>query len=190
MSRINKRVEQIKEKISVAQLLHDLGYSVMLEYEREQQFPCNLHGSGLDNKPSARYYPGSDSWYCFACNKSRDVIETIKDIHGKSFYEAVTFLEDTYALPSVPWEESDYPVTEPPIDQNAVDYDTMNLRTSTLLTGLKGDLPFETLFKMWNVYDMIDYNVSKGQMTNASGLTGLTKLHSKVMHILNVKSIK
>ena len=52
-----KRVEQIKEFVSIEQGLNDLGYRVQ-HIDREQQFPCDLHGDGRDGKFSARVYPG------------------------------------------------------------------------------------------------------------------------------------
>lgn len=64
-SQARARADRIREKIPIVQLLEDFGYGVRASGgDREQQFSCNLHGDGQDNKPSARVYPDSDSWYC------------------------------------------------------------------------------------------------------------------------------
>ena len=63
--RTQRRIDQIKARLSIAQVLMDYGYPVRGDNdEREEQFPCDLHGDGHDGKPSARIYPESNSWYC------------------------------------------------------------------------------------------------------------------------------
>ena len=45
-------------------LLSSFGYRVRADGgDREEQFQCDLHGDGRDNKPSARFYP-DNTWYC------------------------------------------------------------------------------------------------------------------------------
>ena len=94
----NERSERIKEKISIFSVLHSYNYDVV-DSPREQQFRCNLHGDGSDNSPSARAYPDSNSWYCFACGKTRDAISTVMEIEGVSFNQACKALETKYDLP-------------------------------------------------------------------------------------------
>lgn len=62
--RTQKRIERIRQEIGILDLLEDLGYQVRAGDDREQQFPCNLHGDGNDGTPSARAYPDSNGWYC------------------------------------------------------------------------------------------------------------------------------
>jgi len=65
MSRARQAADRIREEIPIARVLADYGYNIHGDGgDREQQFQCDLHGDGQDNKPSARVYPDSDSWYC------------------------------------------------------------------------------------------------------------------------------
>ena len=66
----SKRAARIREEIPITAVLADYGYDVRDDGgDREQQFPCNMHGDGYDVKPSARVYPESASWYCVATNE-------------------------------------------------------------------------------------------------------------------------
>ena len=63
MSRLKERIARIREEIPIATVLAHYGYRVRDDGgEREQQFPCDLHGDGQDNTPSARAY--DDHWNC------------------------------------------------------------------------------------------------------------------------------
>lgn len=57
---------RIREHVPIVRVLVALGYEDIRADggEREQQFRCDLHGSGQDNTPSARVYPDSNDWYC------------------------------------------------------------------------------------------------------------------------------
>lgn len=66
MSRNERRRDRIKEQVPILDLLARYGYMIEPGYNGEQQFRCDLHGSGQDNKPSARAYPESNSTYCIA----------------------------------------------------------------------------------------------------------------------------
>lgn len=66
MSRARRRADRINEEVSILDVLASYGYQIHTAYDGEQQFRCDLHGSGQDNKPSARVYPDSNSTYCIA----------------------------------------------------------------------------------------------------------------------------
>lgn len=107
MSRFHRRVDRIRKDVPVDDLLSHYGYRIVPGMGREQQFSCDLHGDGTDGKPSGRYYPESNSWYCFACRKARDPIQTVREKEGCDFGTALSFLEAKYNLPPLPWEEGD-----------------------------------------------------------------------------------
>jgi len=114
MSRGERRAARIRDEVSIEMLLSHYGYPVVPGANREQQFPCDLHGDGSDGKPSARCYPENNSWYCFACGRSRDAIQTVREKEGLSFRDALQTLERLFKLPDLPWEDGDREV--PPVD--------------------------------------------------------------------------
>jgi len=107
-NRNERRLERIKEEVDILRLLEMFGYDVRADMDREQQFSCDMHGSGFDQKPSARVYPESGSWYCFGCDKTRDAIETVREREDLGFLEAIKWLERQFHLPALPFDPSDY----------------------------------------------------------------------------------
>lgn len=104
MGRAKESADRIREEIPIVQVLHDYGYQVDPDgADREQQFSCDLHGDGSDGKPSARAYPGSASFHCFACGRSRDAITLVREKEGIEFWPAIKKLESEYGLPPLPW---------------------------------------------------------------------------------------
>ena len=127
MGRAKESADRIRSEIPIVRVLHDYGYSVDPDgADREQQFSCDLHGDGSDGKPSARAYPGSSSFHCFACGRSRDAITLVREKEGLEFWPAIRKLESDYGLPPLPW--SDDSQSEPKIS-------TAKKLESSLLAG-------------------------------------------------------
>jgi len=146
-----KRSERIKEKISIFSVLHSYNYDVV-NTPTEQQFRCNLHGDGSDSSPSARAYPDSNSWYCFACGRTRDAISTVMEIEGLNFNQACRALELKYGLPVWQYKEK----ADPFEDKSApVDTNTLKLRVEKMLESRTRDLPLERSLVMWEAYNML-----------------------------------
>jgi DNA primase len=187
VSRGKRRADRIRQDIPIVQVLYDLGYQIRLDGgDREQQFPCDLHGDGSDNKPSARVYPDSDSWYCFACGQSRDAISTIKERLDVGFSEACRTLEQKYGLPSLPWEDGDEAPTQ---NQNLPDnlkkptFDQAKLRAYALLDSQKTDriLALPDCLTFWEAYDMILWRVEEAEEDESVALTSMVKLKEKIL---------
>ena len=187
MGRGRQRADRIRQEIPIIQVLYDLGYRVRLDGgDREQQFPCDLHGDGSDNKPSARVYPDSNSWYCFACSKPRDAITTLRDRMDLGFSEACKSLEKTYGLSSLPWSNE---------EDDSQKYETIssNLRTTTfeqahsrihaLLEAQRTDreIPLSDLLGFWEAHDMIVWRVEQEQWDSSKGITSMMKLKDTVL---------
>jgi len=100
---MSPRSERIKTLIPLERVLSDYGYSVR-ESGGEQQFRCDLHGDGSDNAPSARVYPQTHLFYCFACGRARDVVALVMEKEGADFNKACTLLEKKYNLPAWVYE--------------------------------------------------------------------------------------
>ena len=108
MGRAREAADRIRAEVPIVDVLYDYGYRVHPDGEdREQQFSCDLHGDGSDTKPSARVYPESASFHCFAWGRSRDAITLVREKEGVEFWPAVKMLEAKYGLPPLPWSGPD-----------------------------------------------------------------------------------
>jgi len=150
-----KRSERIKDKIPIVRVLSDYGYDVY-EGGGEQQFRCDLHGDGSDNAPSARVYPESNSFFCFACGKARDSIALVMEKEGSDFNKSCTLLEKKYGLPV--WEykkkkdpfESDQPNL--PDNRNILEKRVGN--RLYMLTRERA-VEYDLILKLWEGYDLL-----------------------------------
>ncbi len=157
MTRSERRAARIRTDIPITRVLEDYGYRVQ-DVDRRQQFPCDLHGDGSDGKPSARVYPESNQWYCFACSRSRDAVATVREKEGLAFHAALDALEQRYGLPALPWEEGDDDTT--PADPvaavlDAPHADPVRVRTERVLRALtieRAD-PLPRVLKLWEAFD-------------------------------------
>ena len=165
------RVKRIKKEIPIVSVLSSFGYQVRPDGgDREQQFPCDLHGDGRDNKPSARVYPETQSWYCFGCNLSRDAIETVRIKKNLSFPEALDWLESQYHLPPMPWDHPVGPPQERLEDQVGagmnppVTFETGRDRVKATLerTTSERSLPMDRILAYWEAYDFLVHEVGEG----------------------------
>lgn len=190
-----KRVERIKQAIPIAEVLRDLGYPVRVDAgQREQQFPCNLHGDGKDGKPSARIYPDSNSWYCFACSKTRDAIATVREREGLGFMEAVKFLEQKYGLPPLPWED-DLPQQTGPSARSEIDqsinpaktFEEVRRSAVSLLDMLTVDrsLPMDNILLFWEGLDRLTFKVESKEIPEHKGIAVCTQLWDRILQLLH-----
>ena len=157
-TRSERRVARIHEVIRIDKVLESYGYRVQSNTDREQQFSCDLHGDGTDSKPSARVYPSTNQWYCWACSRSRDAIQTVREKENLSFHDAIERLEKTYGLPSLPWEEGDR--EEKPADEVAAILDApyadpVRVRAERIIRALTTERtePLNRVLKMWEAFD-------------------------------------
>jgi len=179
--------DRIREQVPILQVLSTYGYRVRDDGGyREQQFSCDLHGTGRDNKPSARVYPESNSWFCFACGQTRDAIETVKAKEGCGFWEAVKILEQAYGLEPLP---VDY-VRGIPEVQNLVSSALDSTRTfaqdaADMCRFLDSrtsdrDLPLDMLLRYWEAYDRVSYQVQEGLWVEKQGREALKELMGRM----------
>lgn len=155
---MSKRAERIKEEISILKVLSDYGYDVY-EGGGEQQFRCDLHGDGSDNAPSARAYPESNSFFCFACGRPRDTIALVMEKEGAEFSKACSLLERKYGLSEWVYKKKEDPFeraereTEEPLDNRA----EMERRVGSKLFFLTRERTHDlsTMLRLWEGYDLI-----------------------------------
>lgn len=189
------RIARIKREVHLLRVLEDFGYQVRTDSgDREQQFPCDLHGDGRDSKPSARVYPGEGGdqhWYCWACAKSRDAIETAREKMGLSFMDAITYLERRYNLPFLPWDDNWRP---PPSMKDEISQGLRNdstfaddvkalKRTLDMLTQDR-ELPMRKILGLWEAFDKVVYLVTDPdafpKMSEYQGRLALARVTAKI----------
>ena len=188
-SRAKQRADRIRNEVPLDQVLENFGYAVVSGSDREQQFSCDLHGDGSDGKPSARYYPESTSWYCFACGRARDAIATTMEKQGASFSDACRLLESQFNLPPLPWKdespkEPSYQEvvsnqkTQPTIDEMA---HTLN----RLLDGFTKDGTFtlETSLRLWEAYDRILFMHREKQVSEDKVRSSLERIAGNALNV-------
>lgn len=185
-SRTQKRVDRIHQEVPIAKVLLSYGYLVHGDNAREEQFPCDLHGDGLDQKPSGRIYPESNSWFCFACGKARDAIQTVREKEGMSFPDALYALEKRFNLEPLPWEEDARPLEDKIFkDQPSYTYGEEALRTEKLLRSvtLERELPMRRILAFWEAFDMVSYWHEKNGQEDKS-LADMTRIRQTVIKAL------
>jgi DNA primase len=187
MGRARDRADRIRTEVPLDRVLEDYGYAVMAGGEREQQFSCDLHGDGSDSKPSARYYPDSESWYCFACSRSRDAISTVMEKEGLEFSGACKAIEQKFGLPALPWkDDGDSPKKRvgeiiPETKQRGVA--ELVHSAHRMLDGFTQDRTFDkdTAIKIWEAFDRVCYLHQEELIAEDNALKGLERVIQKAM---------
>ena len=165
MGRAKDAADRIRAEVPIVDVLYEYGYRVHPDGEdREQQFSCDLHGDGADTKPSARVYPDSASFHCFACGRSRDAITLVREKEGVDFWAAVKALESKYGLAPLPWAAPEEPRKDKAIHkvQEALAHDTQTTeqvlqRVSRIIDTCcrERSVPAEQCAAFWEAHDKI-----------------------------------
>lgn len=191
-------VARIREVVPILQVLASYGYGVRDDGgDREQQFSCDLHGTGRDTKPSARVYPESGSWYCFACDATRDAIGTVMAKDGLKFWDAVGALEKAYGLEALPRDfgtgqeyltKTMRVVNEILDPTRTFEQDATRARKFLDNRTLDRDLPMAQLLLFWEKFDETLYYVEEVQTwTEDKGRVVLGKLLSKINEVIKTQ---
>ena len=177
-----RRVARIRKAVSLGVVLEKYGYPIRSDADREQQFSCDLHGDGQDSRPSARYYPDSFSWHCFACGRSRDSIATVMGKEGKSFNQALDLLEKRFSLPRLP-EISDEPVLAEKPDSGVK---TSIFRVRRLLQNAtdEQDLEMSAMLALWEAFDFAVYKFNKKAIDDGALIKALNHVHRRMLETL------
>jgi len=156
LTRNDRRLRRLR-RVPLVRLLARLGYEVDPDGEDiEQPFRCNLHGTGQDHKPSARTYPKSPRWHCFACSRSRDIVDTFRERTGATLEGALDRLEELAGLPPMSFEEPDEEAASPSWGEDdpapTEDPITMLDRLARMMARARA-LPLSTLLHAWELID-------------------------------------
>jgi hypothetical protein len=162
--RAKQSADRIREEIPIIRVLALYQFEVDPRGEdREQQFSCTMHGDGTDNKPSARVYPDSNQFFCFACGTSRDSIALVREKENIGFWDAIRLLEKEFGLDPLPWsaEAEDRPATPAEAVRAALtpsETPEQSLhRLHRFLDGLTRErtLPAQRTAGLWEAYDRV-----------------------------------
>ena len=186
MSRVKRRADRIRAEVPILPLLARHGFNVDPSNDSEQQFRCHLHGD--DGKPSARVYPQTNSFHCWACSKSRGPIGLIMDAEGLDLNAALTKLEEEHGLPPMPFDAE--PEQGPSLADQISDV-TRSTRTFTqehsrlerMLTNqtTDRDLPMDTVLSFWDALDRVTHGVEQEGWSEDQGKEQLVKLRIRLM---------
>jgi hypothetical protein len=149
----------------MTRVLAEYGYRVNPDgSDHEQQFSCDLHGDGRDNKKSARYYPASNSMYCWACGRARDSITLVREKNGIGFHEAATWLERRYGLPELPWEaEETVKAVEIQTERVSPPNEGLKrLERALSIATQERSMTAERLAAFWEAHDGLAYKLREG----------------------------
>lgn len=195
MGRAKKCADRIRAEIDITKVLSDFGYEVREDGgDREQQFCCDLHGDGRDNKPSARAYPSSNSWYCFACGRTRDAIQTTREKEGVDFWTAIKTLETRYHLSPLPWDDDDVAAASAPRPKGLVEqvrdsltseksFEEERIRVERLLqlTTNEREMPLTLLLGFWEAFDRVTHGVTNEGWSEMKGKQAALAIRTKIL---------
>ena len=201
MSRAKQRADRIRREISIVQVLVDYGYPVHSGYGGEEQFSCDLHGDGSDGSPSARVYPDTNSMYCFACDRSRDTIQLVREKEGVEFWDAVKLLEKRYKLGLLEYtDEGEQATTSAATaalaevktltETQVKTFEDIQRQVFRLLDGLSvdRDFPLDDMLRCWEAYDKVSFLVDHDLLLGAKGMAALLKVQDRVFRRLQEAS--
>jgi len=126
---------------------------------------------------------------CFACDKTRDAIETVRAKEDIGFWQAVKLLEKSSGLKPLPIDYGDNRQDIRAEIREALDpaktFEDDEKRVASFLDSITHDrsLPLDAMLKFWEVFDQVVYNVrgpkgEGGPWSEAKGrvvLVGLIK---------------
>jgi len=197
-TRAKAAADRIRKHVSIIQVLVTLGYDVRADGgDREQQFRCDLHGTGQDGKPSARVYPDSNSWYCFGCGLTRDAIGTLQAKQGIGFWQAVKVLEQAHGLDPLPMDYGSDERGETALGEmrnnltRNTTYEDEEERTKRVVENLTTDrdLPLRRILAFWEAFDKVVFMVrgprgDGGVWTEHKGKNMIAALRERILEKL------
>lgn len=102
---ISLRIENVKEHVSIFEVLNYYGVGLTRGEGAEQQVSCPFHGHRGDLRKSARVYESSQKFHCFFCGFTLDVIAFVQEYEGCNFLRALNILEQNFSVPQIEFED-------------------------------------------------------------------------------------
>lgn len=148
-----KRVARIKQCVQIYDVIKHHNMEVRNGPNYGDDSPCKCPFHGYDNRPSAMVYYHTNTFYCFKCLKSHDLISLEAHLSNTSYSSALRILEFRHSLPFIAEEEeeSDNEIEE-------VDIDGLINAFKNNLIKHKGIASMEVYLKIFKVLDMVSYD--------------------------------
>lgn len=105
MNDFGPRIENIKEHVSIFDILRYYNVELTRGENNEQQVRCPFHGHRGDKRASARVYSDSQKFHCFYCGFTIDVITFVQQYEGINFFRALSFLEHNFNVPQIEFKD-------------------------------------------------------------------------------------
>jgi hypothetical protein len=198
MGRAKDAADRIRAEVPIVDVLYGYGYHVHPDGEdREQQFSCDLHGDGADTKPSARVYPDSASFHCFACGRSRDAITLVREKEDVEFWQAVKMLESKYGLPPLPWsgpDEKSEPQTVARVSEALRSQDQTVEQVFQRVDRLVDSCCRERAVTpdqcaaWWEAHDKVAYLYGKEQITEGAAIAAALRILGAIREYMGIKT--
>ena len=99
-------IEEIKRRLPILTVLAHY----KIQQDKHNQILCPFHE---DDKPSCKIYPETNTYHCFGCGKTGDVIQFIQDIEKCSKHGALLKAESFINLPTLPTPKPEKPQPKP-----------------------------------------------------------------------------
>jgi len=178
-----KIIDRIKEEVSIYDLFDEANPPIKyVTRQKQSQISCPFHGE--DAHPSARVYPDSNSFRCYTCSQSWDVVsywaqanEWYKGEDKLDIKRAIDDLCEKYGLSNTfsDWEKRFYAIKKQHEDDQQKDvpaddrfklasYYSWNIaqRVHGLAPELRGPLR-NTILGMWDTFETIDLSGTEWQ---------------------------
>jgi DNA primase len=99
-------INDIKQRLPILMVLT----YYKIQQDKHHQILCPFH---QDDKPSCKIYPETNTYHCFACGKTGDVIQFIQDKEGITKHEAILKATSFINPPQIPTPKPEKPKPEP-----------------------------------------------------------------------------
>jgi len=152
---VSQRADRIKREVPLDKILSEYGYAVY-QGGGEQQFSCDLHGDGSDSSPSARFYPESNSFYCFACGKARDSISLVMEKEGLEFPQACQAIEKKYGLSEWVYQKKKDIFQEDEVaDPSEIEIISQSVYRRLTWVTKERSIEYSLALRLWEGYDLL-----------------------------------
>lgn len=147
-----RRIARIKEHAKIYDVIKYHGLEVRNGPEYGDDSPCKCPFHGYDNRPSAMVYYHSNTFFCFKCRKSHDLVSLEAHLSNTTYFSALRILEFRYNLPFIEGDKEEVEEVEEVKIEDIVEAIKKNLIRH------RGAAPLDTYLKIFKALDMVLYD--------------------------------